>query len=395
MRLLILGGTIFLGRHLAELAMAEGDTVTLFTRGKHNPDILPPAERIKGDRATDLHLVEGRRWDAVVDTSGYLPEVVRASAKLLAGSVGHYTFISSISVYRDFRTLGIDEGYPCGEMPEAAAQTVTDETYGPLKALCERAVAEELPGRALHIRPGLIVGPHDPSDRFTYWPERVARGGEVLAPDSPHRVAQVIDARDLAAWILSSLREGLTGVFNATSPGEIPGTTGPRPESLTARGIHQISAARAPATAPAGAPATPSLIVPGSAPARTPCPDFPLTFGGLLDACREVSGSDARFNWLPEPFLAESKVGPWMELPLWVPRESEMLGFDAVSVERAVAAGLRFRPITETIRDTLSWAATLPPDRMRRAGLDPAKEAEILRRWNERGDHAETTAPSS
>jgi 2'-hydroxyisoflavone reductase len=345
MRLLILGGTIFLGRHLAELAIEEGDTVTLFTRGKHNPDILPRAERITGDRATDLHLLEGRQWDAVVDTSGYLPEVVSASAKLLTGGVGHYTFVSSLSVYRDFRTLGVDEDYPCGEMPEGAAQTVTNETYGPLKALCEQAVAEEFPGRALHIRPGLIVGPHDPSDRFTYWPERVARGGEVLAPDGPHRVAQVIDARDLAAWILRSVRQGLTGAFNATTPG---GTR-------------------------------------RSVPTETASPDFPLTFGHLLDTCRGISGSDARFTWLPESFLAEEKVGPWLELPLWVPQEAESLGFDAVSVARAVAAGLCFRPITETIRDTLSWVAALPPDRARRAGLDPAKEVEILRHWRERG----------
>jgi 2'-hydroxyisoflavone reductase len=350
MRLLILGGTIFLGRHLAERALTEGDSVTLFTRGKHNPDILPRAERIIGDRAADLHLIEGRQWDAVVDTSGYLPEVVGASAKLLTGSVGHYTFVSSISVYRDFRTLGIDEDYPCGAMPEGAAQAVTGETYGPLKALCEQAVAEEYPGRALNIRPGLIVGPHDPSDRFTYWPERVARGGEVLAPDRPHRFAQLIDARDLAAWILRSVREGLTGVFNATSPGGAPGGDAPSPP-----------------------------------PTGGQSPGFPLTLGRLLDACREVSGSDARFTWLPESFLADEKVGPWMELPLWVPQEPESPGFDAVSVERAIGAGLRFRPITETIRDTLSWATALPPDRARRAGLDPAKEAEILRRWKERG----------
>jgi 2'-hydroxyisoflavone reductase len=367
MHLLILGGTVFLGRHLAELALAEGDTVTLFTRGKHNPAIFPTAERITGDRGTDLRLLEGRRWDAVIDTSGYLPEVVRASAKLLAGSVGHYTFVSSISVYRDFRTLGIDEDYPCGAMPEGAALTVTDETYGPLKALCEQAVAEEFPGRALNIRPGLIVGPHDPSDRFTYWPERVARGGEVLAPDGPHRIAQVIDARDLAAWILRSAREGLTGIFNATSPG---GESGGASPGSAAGGT-----------------------APGSPPMGAPSPDFPLTFGRLLDVCREISGSDARFTWLPEPFLVEEKVGPWMELPLWIPQEPDTLGFDAVSVERAVAAGLRFRPITETIRDTLSWAATLPLDRTRRAGLDPAKEAEILRRWKARGADGESQVP--
>jgi 2'-hydroxyisoflavone reductase len=349
MRILVLGGTIFLGRHFVEQALAERDTVTIFTRGQHNPDLFPRVERIIGDRTTDLHLLEGRRWDAVVDTSGYLPAVVRASAKLLAGSAGHYTFVSSISVYRDFRTLGLDEDYPLGELPEGAPETLTNESYGPLKALCERAVTEEFPGRVLHVRPGLIVGPHDPSDRFTYWPERVAVGGEVLAPDDAQRVTQVIDVRDLAAWILQSLRKGLAGRFNATSPGRPPGETAPPRD-------------------------------PGA-----PVPDFPLTLGHLLRACREVSGSGARFTWVPESFLAEEKVSPWIELPLWVSGEPDMLGFDAVSVARAIAAGLRFRPIAETIRDTLSWASMLPPDRPRRAGLDPEKEAEILRRWKERG----------
>ncbi len=360
MRLLILGGTIFLGRHLAERALAEGDTVTLFTRGKHNPEILPQAERITGDRATDLHLLGSRRWDAVVDTSGYLPEAVRASARLLAGGAGHYTFVSSISVYRDFRVLGIDEDYPCAEMPEGAAQAVTNETYGPLKALCEQAVTEAFPGPVLHVRPGLIVGPHDPSDRFTYWPERVARGGEVLAPAPPQRVTQLIDARDLAEWILRSARKGQGGVYNATSPGE----------------------------AAPGSAADPAL-------ASGREPDFPLTFGRLLDACREVSGAEARFAWLPESFLVAEQVGPWMELPLWVPQEPDSLGFDAVSVARAVDAGLRFRPIGETIRDTLSWAATLPPDRPRRAGLDPARETEILQLWRERAAAPAEGEPSA
>jgi 2'-hydroxyisoflavone reductase len=341
MQLLILGGTIFLGRHFVDLALAAGDTVTLFTRGKHNPDLFPGVERITGDRAGDLHLLEGRTWDAVLDTSGYLPAVVSASARSLAGRVGHYTFVSSISVYRDFRVNGIDEDYPCGELAKDAAETLTNDTYGPLKALCEQAVLRELPDRTLNIRPGLIVGPHDPSDRFTYWPERVARGGEVLAPDGPHRVTQVIDARDLAAWMLHAIRTGLTGTFNATSPGIGP---------------------------------------------LEPTSGYPLSFGALLESCRRVSGSNARFTWLPEPFLAEEKVGAWMELPLWVPIEPDSIGFDSVSVDRAMAAGLRFRPIAGTIRDTLSWAAAQPPDRVRRAGLDPEKEAAILQRWKERGE---------
>ena len=180
------------------------------------------------------------------------------------------------------------------------------------------------------MRPGLIVGPFDPTDRFTYWPERIAAGGEVLCPDAPDRRTQVIDGRDLAAWILRAVEEGQTGTFNATGPEE------------------------------------------------------PLEFGPLFETCRAVAGSDARFTWVDEAFLLEEKVGPWMELPLWVPLSPDSAGFDAISIERAVAAGLRFRGIAETIRDTLAWLETLPPDRVRRAGLAREKEAEILQKWKER-----------
>jgi 2'-hydroxyisoflavone reductase len=364
MRILVLGGTIFLGRHMVDLALAAGDTVTLFTRGRHGPELFPGVERITGDRATDLSLLDGRTWDAVVDTSGYLPTVVRDSARCLAGRAGHYTFVSSISVYRDFKVAGVDEEYPCGVLPEGAGDAVTNETYGPLKALCEQAAVEEFAGRVLIIRPGLIVGPHDPSDRFTYWPERIARGGEVLAPDAPDRVTQVIDARDLASWMLASLRAGLTGTFNATSPGA---ALAPAPVAT--------------ATAAAATPAPPWHPTAAGPPAA---PGFPLTFGDLFGACRDAGGSDARLTWIPEAFLLEQEVGAWMELPLWVPREPDSVGFDAVSVTRAIEAGLALRPIGETVRDTLAWARTLPTDRPRRAGLDPAKETEVLRRWNAR-----------
>ena len=349
MKLLVLGGTVFLGRHLVEQALVAGVEVTLFTRGKHNPDLFPEAEHLVGDRTEDLSLLRGRRWDAVVDTSGYLPSVVRRSASLLAGSVERYVFISSISVYQDFRMAGLDEDYPLAGLPPGTEEKVTDETYGALKALCEVVVSEEFPERALNIRPGLIVGPFDPSDRFTYWPERIARGGDVLAPPDPERVTQVIDARDLASWILRLLRAGTTGVMNATSPPLRPGREG---------------AAGSPPEAAGG---------------------WPLTFSRLFDTCRTVSGSDARFTWVSEEFLLAEQVGPWMELPLWVPNDPDMAAFDAVSVDRAQAAGLTFRPIDDTVRDTLDWARSLPPDRPRRAGLDAAKEAELLRKWKERG----------
>lgn len=330
MRLLILGGTVFLGRHLAAGALAAGHAVTLFTRGRHKPELFPQAVRLRGDRDGDLTALDGQTWDAVIDTSGYLPRVVRASARRLAGSAGLYAFVSSISVYADLSRPGVDEEGPLARLEDPATESIDGETYGGLKALCEAACEEELPGRTLVVRPGLIVGPHDPTDRFTYWPERVAAGGEVLCPDSPDRVTQFIDARDLASWILDAVATGRTGRFNATGPAA------------------------------------------------------PLRYGRLLEACRDVSGSDATFTWVTEEFLLAEQVGPWMELPLWVPRSPESAGFDAVSIDRAVAAGLRFRPVEETLRDTLAWIATLPADRSRRAGLDREKERELLRKWKER-----------
>jgi len=331
MKLLVLGGTIFLGRHLVEQALGAGHEITLFTRGRHNADLFPEAERLRGDRDGGLQALAGRRWDAVVDTCGYVPRIVRDSARLLAPSVERYLFVSSISVYRDFARPGVDEDGPLAELADPSVETVDGETYGGLKALCERACAEELPGRALLVRPGLIVGPYDPTDRFTYWPERFARGGEAIAPGSPDRVTQVIDVRDLAAWMLRMVEAGRAGVYNAT---------GPEP---------------------------------------------PLTFGRLFEACRQAGGAGTVPIWVDEAFLQERGVAPWSELPLWVPQTPDQAGFDAVAVGRAIAEGLRFRPIDETVRDTLAWAQTLPADRPRRAGLAPEKEAEVLRAWKARG----------
>ena len=215
MKLLILGGTKFLGRHLVEEALARGHEVTLFNRGQLNPELFPEVEKLRGDRDGGLEALRGRRWDAVVDTSGFSPRVVRDSARLLADSVEHYTFVSSQSAYRDTSVPGVDENYPVGtitdeRLREAEALKQSEltaapffwEIYGALKALCERAAEEEMPGRVLNVRAGLIVGPHDFSDRFTYWPRRVSEGGEVLAPGDPGRQVQFIDVRDLAAWIL-------------------------------------------------------------------------------------------------------------------------------------------------------------------------------------------------
>lgn len=328
MKLLILGGTVFLGRHLVEAALAGGHEVTLFNRGQHNPDLFPAAEKLRGDRDGGLSALEGRRWDAVIDTSGYVPRVVRASAEVLAGAADHYTFISSISVYADGAGPWLDENAPVGTLADERVEEITAETYGPLKALCEQAVQAALPGRALIIRPGLIVGPHDPSDRFTYWPCRVARGGAVLAPDRPARLTQIIDARDLAAWTLHMAAERQPGVYNATGPND------------------------------------------------------PLTMGRVLEECKSVGSSDASFVWAAEGFLLEQGVVPWTELPLWIPRgASEADDLFTANCRRAFAAGLDCRPLAETIRDTLAWAATRPSDHQWRAGLAAEREGAVLRAW--------------
>jgi len=327
MKLLILGGTVFVGRHLVEAALSRNHEVTLFNRGQHNADIFPDVETLRGNRDGGLDPLKGRRWDAVVDTCGYVPRVVRASADVLSGAVDHYTFISSISVYQDVSRPGVDESGAVGTLEDTTTEEVAGDAYGPLKALCERAVEESMPGRTLVTRPGLIVGPHDPTDRFTYWPCRVARGGDVLAPGRPDQAVQFIDARDLAAWTLRMVETGRTGTYNATGPDEA------------------------------------------------------LTRGSLLDVCNHESGGTARFVWVDETFLLREEVGPWIELPLGIPDAMDMQGHDAIDCRKAIAAGLAFRPLSETVRDTLAWDATRPADTARAAGLRPEREAELLNKW--------------
>ncbi|MFN8542338.1 MAG: hypothetical protein U0232_33275 [Thermomicrobiales bacterium] len=327
MKLLILGGTVFLGRHIVEYALKRGHEVTIFTRGQRNPDLFPEVERVRGNRDGDLGLLDGGRWDAVIDTSGYFPRVVRASAEFLADKADRYIFISTISVFSDYSKVGMAEDGPIGTIADPTIEEITGESYGPLKALCEQAVEEAFPGRALIIRPGLIVGPYDQSDRFTYWPSRLARGGEVLVPRSLDREIQIVDVRDLAGWAVRMAEERATGVFNATGP------------------------------------------------------DRSLTMGELFDAGRAVAGSDATPVVVAEDFLLERNVGPWMEVPLWMPDKPEMAGFFAIDCSSAFAAGLTFRPLAETVRDTLAWDRTRPADAPRRAGLAPEREAELLAEW--------------
>jgi 2'-hydroxyisoflavone reductase len=330
MKLLILGGTVFLGRAIVEASLARGHEVTLFNRGQRNPELFPQLERLRGDRDGQLEALHNRRWDAVLDPSGYLPRVVRASAELLADAVEHYTFISSISVYAGYPRRGMDETAPLGTLDDPTVEEITGESYGPLKALCEQAVESALPGRALIVRPGLIVGPHDPTNRFTYWVDRVARGGDVLVPNVPELDVQIIDVRDLAKWTVRMVEQRQTGSYNATGPAE------------------------------------------------------PLTFGEMLETCKRVSGSDARWIWVDENFLIEQGVEQWSDLPLWIRADPDMAGFLAINIDRALAADLKLRPLADTVADTLAWSRAQPADAERRAGLSPEREAELLALWRER-----------
>jgi len=321
MKLLLLGGTAYLGPELVEAARARGHEVTLFNRGKTRPGLFPELEKLHGDRDGQLDALRGRRWDVVLDTSGYVPRIVRRSAELLAPWVERYVFVSSISVYAEEARAPISEGSPLAVAPDPASEDVRAH-YGALKALCEQAAEAAMPGRVLAIRPGLIVGPGDPTDRFTYWPVRFARGGEVLAPGDGADPAQVVDVRDLASFMVSAAERRLAGTMNAVGP------------------------------------ATPLLLR-----------DF-------LEACR-VPGVDAQLTWVDAPFLEQQQVAPWSDLPVWVPRSE---AFAQVSCAPALAAGLAFRPVADTARDTLAWWRAEPEERRGklRAGLTPEREAEVL-----------------
>jgi 2'-hydroxyisoflavone reductase len=343
-KILILGGTRFLGYHLAGAARAQGHEVTLFHRGRHPVATVPGAETILGDRRTDLGRLDGRTWDAVVDTSGYLPGDVAAAVEALAPAAGQYIFISSLSVYRDCSVPGLDETAPLVTLtPEQLQEADAIDTsgsisavtfgrlYGGLKVWCERAV-EDAP-RCLVIRCGLIAGPYDYTDRLTYWAVRVARGGEVLAPAPPEQNVQFIDARDLAGWIVRMAERQQGGIYNATGA--------------------------------AGA----------------------VTMASLLESCREVAGSEAAFTWADERFLLREQVAPWTELPLWIAREAmpHMAGFIAFDCRKAAGAGLSYRPLPETLRDTLEWYRAAENGRPLRAGLSADRERLLLQRWRAAG----------
>jgi nucleoside-diphosphate-sugar epimerase len=296
--------------------------VTLFNRGQTNPELLPEAEKLRGDRDGDLSALEGREWDAVIDPSGFVPRVVRDSTELLRGSVGHYVFVSSGSVYAEPYVPGYDESAPTVELEDPASEDVMQD-YGALKAACEEVVREVFPDVHTNVRAGLIVGPHDGSGRYTYWPLRASLGGAVLAPGPPDRLTQFIDVRDLGGWMVDACERRHTGTFNAT--GE------------------------------------------------------PVALATALETCGITEPV-----WVDEDFLLEQSVGPWMELPLWV--AGDEAAFLQMSLAKAVASGLAFRPLEETARDTLAWAREVGAGLVTEtpygtAGLDPAREADLLQAW--------------
>lgn len=338
LKILILGGTRFLGPHIAEYARARGHTLTFFNRGRTNPGVLPDVERIQGDRNGQLDGLRGRTWDAVIDTSGYVPRHVRLSAEWLRSQVPHYLFISTVSVYASFASAN-DEHSPVGKLEDESVEKVDGATYGPLKALCESAATAVYGAdHTTVIRPGLIVGPDDNTDRFTYWPARAARGGQLAAPGSPSDPVQVIDARDLAAFTVQAVERRTAGVFNALSP---PGM---------------------------------------------------FTIGNVVDesikAARQVAKPSVAPEavWIPADFLAAQQVAPWSDMPVWAPSVGEEAGFARVSADRAVQAGLVIRPMADTVTDTLRWHLQRPEAERQKlkAGLSPEREAALLAAWHAR-----------
>ena len=332
-KILVLGGTAFLGPHFVRAAQANGHTVTLFNRGKTNPGMWKDLEQLRGDRETgDLTALKGRSFDAVVDTSGYVPAHVEATAKLLADSCKHYQFISTISVYGSFgeRPDAITESTDTAKVDDdkvAAVNAIREAMpfYGPLKARCEAAAEAAMPGRVSTLRPGLIVGPGDTSDRFTWWPVRIDRGGEVIAPGDPDGHVQFVDVRDLAAWMLHCIEHDVVGVHNVT-------------------GFHGR-----------------------------------VSMQEVLGACKCATSTPVTLTWCSEEFLAANKVQPYMQMPLWIPRD----GRSVVDCSKAIAAGMRVRPIADTVRDTLQWAKAERGDKpFARTGLPAEREKELLAKWH-------------
>jgi 2'-hydroxyisoflavone reductase len=335
LKLLVLGGTRFLGPALVEYAMARGHTVTLFNRGQSNPGLFPNVEKLQGDRdAKDGYASLGgaRTWDVVVDVPTTLPRWVNGAADALAKKTNHYLFISTISVFRDYSQPGIDENGPLHAAGDPLAERMgqTAETqYGPLKVRCEMLARERFGANVTIVRPGLIVGPGDLSDRFSYWPVRIEKGGDVLAPGTPDDPTQYVDVRDLGEWVVRLAEQRVFGTFNATGPNQ------------------------------------------------------PTTISEMLHGIKAVTTTGARFTWVPAEFLAQQQVRPWSDMPVWVPPVGDSTGFMRIDCSKAYAAGLTFRPLADTARDTLAWYHTRPPAQQAtlRAGLAPERERAVLEAW--------------
>jgi 2'-hydroxyisoflavone reductase len=335
LRILILGGTGFTGPSQVRYALSRGHKVTTFNRGKTHPGELPSeVEQLIGDRNGKLDVLKDRQWDVVIDNPTTLPAWVRDAAQVLKGNVDRYVFISTISVYKNPPPAGVDENSALDKYdgPDPYKETIEAvrasgyKTYGPLKALSEKEAEKWFPGKTLIIRPGLIVGPRDETDRFTYWPVRVDRGGEVLAPGNPDDPVQYVDARDLGEWTIRMAENRETGIYNATGPAK------------------------------------------------------PLGVGGMLDGIKDAEKSNATFTFVPYDFLKQRKVEAWSDMPVWAGDE---LGLSRTRIDRALNKGLTFRPLADTARDTLAWFKSLPQDRQSklRAGLTAERESAVLAAW--------------
>jgi len=327
LKILILGGTGFIGPHQVETALGRGHQVTIFNRGKSGPEMFPQVEQLLGDRDNDLKALEGRTWDAVIDNSGYIPRWVKQSAELLKGHVGQYLYMSSISIYADNSIVGQSETGRVQKLKDPTSEDTSASNYGGMKALSEDYVRASFPKTSTLIRPGLVVGAGDPTDRFTYWPVRMFEGGEVLAPGSPNDPVQFIDVKDLAQWTIEAIEQKHLGTYNVTGPYQ------------------------------------------------------QLTMGSLLKTVRETTHSEAELVWVSAEFLKREKVSPWTDLPLWVPPTSDMKGFVTVDVNKAVNTGLQFRPLSVTVQDALAWYRTMDDGLPLKAGLTREREKELLKKW--------------
>ena len=330
LRVLILGGTGFIGPQMVRSLMSRGHTVTIFNRGRTNTHLFPDVEKLRGDRANDLESLEGRTWDAVIDNSATRPWWVRDTAQLLQDSVERYLFTSTRSVYADFSEVGMTEEGPTHDPDPTAVGERRSLGYGPNKVLCEREAKGAFGERTLIVRPGLIVGPGDNTDRFSYWPIRIDRGGEVLAPGDPTNPVMFIDVRDLAEWYVRLLENGATGTYNALGP------------------------------------------------------EAPLSFAEMLYGCRAVTNANVSFTWVDTDFLLERELRPYADFPCWMPARGDRLGFQRFDLSKPLAAGITYRPLAVTARDTLDWHKTRPPERQAnlRAGLAAEREVQVLAEWH-------------